>query len=167
VVREEELNQLDELEIDVEQCEEDQLVEIVSKLKHISRLRLYHMERFDRHDYAQLIADRLSPEMKELALTKCYHLDITAIALRVACPTLVALDLTEATQLSDDSVLGLALNCRNLRIINLSWCNELTDRSISEVIRRCPALERVIVTGLKALTDRAFEEYLPFIPLFR
>lgn len=74
------MNRLDELEIDVEQCEEEQLVDIVSGLKHISRLRLYHMERFDRQDYAQLLADRLSPEMKELALTKCYYLDMTAIA---------------------------------------------------------------------------------------
>ena len=38
------------------------------------------MERFDRSDYARLLADRLSPEMKELALTKCYYLDMTAVA---------------------------------------------------------------------------------------
>lgn len=78
----------------MEQCDEGELVEIVNGLKHISRLRLYHLERFDRHDYAQLLADRLSPEMKELALTKCYYLDMTPIADKVACRTLMALDLT-------------------------------------------------------------------------
>jgi hypothetical protein len=142
-------------------------VEIVSGLKHISRLRLYHLERFDRCDYAGLLADRLSDQMKELALTKCYHLDMTAIVNKIACPTLRALDLTEATRLTDHSVLQLALNCTNLREVNLSWCLELTDRSVSELVKRCPALERVTLNGLKALTDSAFEEYLKFKSAFK
>ena len=77
----------------------------MASLKHISRLRLYHFERFDQLGYADLLASRLSPEMKELALTKCYHLDMTAIVHKIACPTLRALDLTEATRLTDSSVL--------------------------------------------------------------
>lgn len=48
---------------------------------------------------------------------------MTAIVARIACPTLMALDLTEATRLNDDSVLLLAIHCRSLKQLNLSWCN--------------------------------------------
>jgi hypothetical protein len=58
----------------------------VSHLKHISRLRLYHLEQFERPEFPQLIASKLSSEMKELTLTKGYHLDMTAIIDKVASP---------------------------------------------------------------------------------
>lgn len=125
------------------------------------------MERFDHENYAKLLASRISPEMKELTLTKCYHLDMSAIVTRISCPTLRFLDLTEATKLTDDSVLKLAYSCRELRHLNLSWCHELTDKSVGEVINRCPVLERVTLNGLKSLTDASFQEYAQLKPYFR
>ena len=46
LIQNEELNQISELEIDVEQCDELLLEEIISGLYHIKKLRLYHMEKF-------------------------------------------------------------------------------------------------------------------------
>lgn len=62
------------------------MVEIVSHLKHISRLRLYHLERYENCELSMMIASKLSSEMKQLALTKCYYLDLTAIIDKIASP---------------------------------------------------------------------------------
>ena len=61
MLKEEELNHLNELEIDTELCAEEELVEIVSHLKHISRLRLYHLERYENCELPMMLGSKLSP----------------------------------------------------------------------------------------------------------
>lgn len=48
-----------------------------------------------------MIAGKLSSEMKQLTLTKCYYLDLTTIIDKIASPFFEYLDLTEATKLTD------------------------------------------------------------------
>jgi hypothetical protein len=46
------------------------------------------MEKFDRPGYPTILASKLSTEMKELTLTKCYNLDMTVIIGKIASPHL-------------------------------------------------------------------------------
>jgi hypothetical protein len=57
LVSNEQLNQLDELEIDVEQCPSETLISIISNLRAIRQLRLFHMENFEDVD---TLSSRLS-----------------------------------------------------------------------------------------------------------
>lgn len=100
--------------------------------------------------------------MKELALTKCYHLDLYPIIKKIASIYFTILDLTEAAKLTDDSIILLSEKCYNLKSLNLSWCNHLTNDSISRIIENCPSIEKLNLSGVKSLNDDAFREYGAF-----
>jgi hypothetical protein len=130
----EEVNEIVELEVDVEECDEELLPKIIDQLRWIRRLRLYHMEKFYN---AEGLAKNMSKDIVELTLTKCYNLDMGPIIPKIASPQLLHLDLTEAVYLNDSQIFILAERAHNLVSLNLSWCNELTNNSVRVIVEKC------------------------------
>ena len=61
----------------------------------------------------------------------------------MACKFLVALDLSECTKITDETVLHVATICRRLQGLNLSGCKLVTDSGLEAIAKSCSYLRRV------------------------
>lgn len=74
----------------------------------------------------------------------------------INCKNLLLLNLSECSQIDDDSVILLAKNGHNIMKLNLSWCIEISSLAINEVFRNCLMLKKIYLTGIKKLNREAF-----------
>ena len=90
--------------------------------------------------------------LERLTLTGATNItDIGACLLMGGCHCLVALDLSDCVQLSDQTMSAIGMNCPRLQGLNLTGCIEVTDAGIYCIASRCTMLKRVCTISLYPL----------------
>ena len=141
------------------------IVDIISPLKNLEKLRLFHLENLETDAELVEILEN-TDNLSELTITKAYNFKLTRVINSFKAPSLLVLDITDSKYFNDDDLVTLCKNSPNLKGLNLSWCNNLTAESLEIMVRSCLRLENLILTGVKDSKDIIFTEYLPLLKEF-
>ena len=82
--------------------------------------------------------------LERLTLTSCKEL--TDFGLKYLIPNnpgLLALDLSNLSQLTDDTINTIGMRCLRLQGLNIAGCNKVTNASLLNLSQRCKLLKRV------------------------
>ncbi|KAF8308478.1 RNI-like protein, partial [Clavulina sp. PMI_390] len=105
------------------------------------------------------IVVRLVPcvRLERLTLGNCVTLSDASLApLFSACPQLVAVDLNNVPNVTDESIIALATHSvHKLQGVNLTKCARITDEGILALARASPLLRRIKLHGLVLLTEES------------
>lgn len=148
---------LKKIGFDCEILEEKQLLSIIEKLNpEIESLLLTFCEKFEDQVLNSIIKFK---KLKKFKFSKGNSLNSEVFSnffKEINCENLVSLNLSECSELNDESVLLIAKKAKSLKKLNLSWCIEINSFVISEIFQNCHFLEKIYLTGIKKLNRDAF-----------
>lgn len=82
--------------------------------------------------------------VERLTLTKCRNLhDGGIMGLVENNSSLLALDISEASQITEKTILAIADNCKRLQGLNISKCDKVSNESMIELAKNCRYIKRV------------------------
>ncbi|XP_065294290.1 F-box/LRR-repeat protein 2-like isoform X1 [Dermacentor albipictus] len=108
----------------------------------------------DPETMVQLFSSRAWPAMRTLNVSSCRINDAVARCLGEQMPTLVSLDVSHTTLLTDDAVRAIWTHLRFLRVLRMERCLRLTDAALhrSGNMETCEPNSMACLSGLKELS---------------
>lgn len=106
---------------------------------------------------ARFATSRIFPSLEFVTLTHCIDLcDQALAAVAGCCPSLVSLDLSACTLITDRGVAAVAEARRAaLTQLNLHRCSRITDAGVTTLARLCPSIQLLCLGHCRMLTDTA------------
>ncbi|XP_037582689.2 F-box/LRR-repeat protein fbxl-1 [Dermacentor silvarum] len=128
-----------------------------AKLAHLRKLQYASFSDCclsDQETMVQLFSSRPWPAMRALNISSCRINDAVARCLAEQMPTLVSLDVSHTTLLTDDAVRAIWTHLRLLRVLRMERCLKLTDAALyrSGNLKTCEPTSMACLSGLKKLS---------------
>eukprot|EP00455_Lapot_gusevi_P031415 TRINITY_DN3404_c0_g5_i3.p1 TRINITY_DN3404_c0_g5~~TRINITY_DN3404_c0_g5_i3.p1 ORF type:complete len:290 (+),score=23.61 TRINITY_DN3404_c0_g5_i3:124-993(+) len=105
---------------------------------------------------------RTRDSLRHLTLTGCSSNinDTTLYSLATSCPSLLTLDLSMCSSITNDGVCRLVASCPDLQQLYLCCCRNLDDEVCVTLALSCPRLEILDVNAVPELTDAGLGQIL-------
>ncbi|KAJ3502493.1 hypothetical protein NMY22_g18564 [Coprinellus aureogranulatus] len=104
--------------------------------------------------------------LERLTLSGCHLLTAPHIeASLIKFPNLVALDLTNVKETTNEAIISFAKLATRLQGINLQNCTKISDAALIALAQHCPILRRVKLSGLEGITDEGVTAIVKGCPL--
>ena len=144
--------------VDCEILEQKQLYEIITKLNEekLETLMLNFCDKFD--DEVLILISRFK-NLKKFKFSKGNSVKSDGFYKffnLLNCDNLLSLNLSQCSELENDSIMLIADKARNLRKINISWCIEISSIAVNEIFQKCIFIKKLYLTGIKKLNKDAF-----------
>lgn len=146
---------MEKLSLDCENVEFDDLGKIVSRMKKLQSLSLFHCEKADNNLFQFFKGQRL----QKLEISKAGGVGKEGWdrLFKENEFDLLEINLEESYSVEDEVIILIVERNRKLRRVNISWCWEVTSKGVAYIFEKC-ILEKASLRGLKKIDDEAFPE---------
>ena len=152
---------------DCEIFEQNELLQVLFRFnaENMESIMMNYCDKFDEEVLKCIVRFK---QLKKFKFTKGNSIErvgFFSFFKKLNCDKLLSLNLSECSEINDDSVFILSDKAKNLKKLNLSWCTEITSLSIKEIFTKCIYLKKIHLTGIKHLNRTAFpyiDELLDF-----
>ncbi|SPN98717.1 related to protein GRR1 [Cephalotrichum gorgonifer] len=98
--------------------------------------------------------------VERLTLTNCRGLhDGGIMGLVENNSSLLALDISGASQITEKTIVAIAENCKRLQGLNISGCHNVSNESMIELAKACRYIKRLKLNGCHQLRDEAIQAF--------